>query len=122
MKPLVVTLEMLDKANFRTRKTWNLAELQLAVALYENGITAVALAEQFERSEFAITRALRLLGVTLRGKGRAPSLNPQQKRHAIEMLKTKTQQQVADFFGIGRYPIHKLDAEEKRRNAKRQVH
>lgn len=117
MKPLVVTLEMLDKVNFHAWNDWTLADLQLAVTLYENGASAVALGKQFERTDKAIVRAFKILGVQLRGKGRMPNLSAQQKIQAALMLKTKTQQQVADFFGIGRFAIQKLDAEEKRKNA-----
>lgn len=121
-KPFVVTLDMLDQASYKSRCKWTLAQLQLVVTKYLAGSSALELGIELERGEDTIIRVLKIMGVTIRKRGRAPALTPEQKKLAAEMLKTKTQQQVANFFGVGRFPIQRIDAEEKRKNAKLQVH
>lgn len=118
---MIITEDHLDDVNYKSPRKWTLPDLTYAYEAYVAGAGMLAISTEISRSETAIARALTLLGVKIRPRGRMATLTPVQKRQITRLLKTHTQQEVADKLGIGRFRVQRIDA-AGRRNAQHQVH
>lgn len=117
----MITDEVLARANHSCSTPWTREKLTYVKEAYAAKLGINSIGEKLGFSNTAITRALTILGVTIRARGRIPQVTEEQKREIARLLKTYNQREVAELVGVGMFVVNRVNVAEKR-NAQHQVH
>lgn len=116
-----ITDEMLERVCFNSSHPWTLRMMESVRNQYLSQLSARRIGKTLGVSEGVILRSLRVMGVKIRPGGSQPSLSPEQKARAAQLLKKYSQREVAQMLGAGRHAVHQIAVLE-RNNAQKQVH
>lgn len=117
-----ITDEMLERACFNNNMPWTFKLMDYARREYViSRVSSPRIAKVLGMSDATVIRVLRIMGVTIRPHGTVPTLCPEQKAKAAELLKQFNQREVAEMLGASRHAIQSVAASE-RSNAQHQVY
>lgn len=109
-----ITDEMLERVCFNNNHPWTPKLLGYVREQYLAKVSAPRIGKALGMQDRVIIRALRIMGVQIRRGGALPSLSPEQKAKAAQLLKQYNQREVAQMLGAGRHAIHQVALSERR--------
>ena len=109
-----VSEEILEKVCHSSSHPWSRKLLERVRAEYLGQKSTHQIGSELNMSKDSVRRALRIMGVPIRTSGPIPTLSPEQKAQVTSLLKTTPRRRIAKMFGVGRYAIQQVSAQETR--------